>query len=67
MLTIKKKYAINENNKPVAVQINLPTFEKFESFLEDYVLGKKMEEVESEPSLDKSTAQAYYAKLKKKS
>jgi hypothetical protein len=59
MLDIKKKYVTNENNEAVAVQLDLETFEKMERLLEDYALGKLIEE-EDAPHLSLEEAKAYY-------
>lgn len=66
MLTIKRKYIINEDDKKVAVQLDIKTFEKIERLLEDYVLA---ESIKSNKAIDRLTvneAKAYYQKLKKK-
>ena len=65
MLTIEKKYLIDESNRPVAVLVDVGTFERIEQILEDYALGKLMEEVEAEPSLDLEEAQAVYSCLRR--
>ncbi|WKZ59113.1 MAG: hypothetical protein QY309_14720 [Cyclobacteriaceae bacterium] len=66
MLTIKRKYIVNEDDKKVAVQLDIKTFEKIERLLEDYVLA---ESIKSNKAIDRLTvneAKAYYQKLKKK-
>jgi hypothetical protein len=60
MLDIKKQYVTNENNEAVAVQLDLETFEKMERLLEDYALGKMIEEEEASPHLSLEEAKAYY-------
>lgn len=64
-LKIKKHYVVNERNEPVAVQLDLETFQKIERLLEDYALGESIEAVEDEPSLDLTAAEDRYAPLKK--
>ncbi|MBI3658866.1 hypothetical protein HY230_00115 [Candidatus Acetothermia bacterium] len=64
-MKIEKRYVVNERNKPVAVQIDLQTFQKIERLLEDYALGQSMKVVATEPPLDAKTAQKRYARLKK--
>ena len=44
METIKKKYIIDENQRKIAVQIDIADFEKLEQLFEDYALGKMIEE-----------------------
>ena len=51
MLKIKKEYVVSDKNRKKAVLIDIETFEKVEELLEDYGLGKYMEEVEDEEIL----------------
>jgi len=66
MLNIKKTYLTDENKRPVAVQIDIETFEKMEQLLEDYALGKLIEQNNQEENLSLNEAQEYYNQLKKK-
>lgn len=66
MLDIKKTYLTDENKRPVAVQVDIKTFEKMEQLLEDYALGKFIEENDPEENLSLNEAQEYYNQLKKK-
>ena len=52
MLDIKKQYIINEKNNKIAVQIDIETYEKIEILLEDYALGKFIEENDKNDILD---------------
>jgi len=65
METIKKNYIVDENNRKVAVQIELKTFEKIEEILENYALVQLMKENESDETLDVEQAKAYYKELEK--
>ena len=67
METIKKNYIVDENNRKVAVQIELKTFEKIEEILENYALVQLMKENESDETLDVEQAKAYYKELEKAS
>ncbi len=67
METIKKNYVVDENNRKVAVQIELKTFEKIEEILENYALVQLMKEDESDKTLDVEQAKAYYEELEKAS
>ena len=67
METIKKNYIVDENNRKVAVQIELKTFEKIEEILENYALVQLMKENESDETLDVEQAKAYYEELEKAS
>lgn len=65
MKNFKRKYIINENNERVAVQLDIKTFEKIESALEDFVLGEKMLKNRPTENLILKDAKAYYKRLKK--
>jgi acetyl-CoA carboxylase beta subunit len=66
MLTIKRKYIINEDDKKVAVQLDIKTFEKIERLLDDYVLAESIKSNKATDRLTVNEAKAYYQKLKKK-
>ena len=51
MLAIKKEYIVTANNKKKAVLIDVKTFNKMEELIEDYGLGKFMDEVKNEKNL----------------
>ena len=65
MLRIKKKYIVDESNNKIAVQLEIDTYKKIEKLLEDYALGKLMEENYDSDNLNLKEAKAYYKKLKK--
>ena len=48
MLELHKKIVIDENSKPVAVQIPIEEFERLEEVIENYGLSKLMDEVKSD-------------------
>jgi hypothetical protein len=48
METINKRYIVDEQNKKIAVQIPIDTFEKIEEILENYALVQLMKENENE-------------------
>ncbi len=66
MLEINKSYVLDKDKKPIAVQIPIAEFEKIEEILEDYGLGKLIEEVENDQILDKEKALQYLESLKNK-
>jgi hypothetical protein len=66
MLRIKKRYIVNEQNKPVGVVLDLDTFQKIEELLEDRGLAKALKEVEGEKPLPLAEARKRYARLKKR-
>ncbi len=65
MRKIDKQYIVDEQNRKIAVQIPIATFEKMEEILENYALVQLMEEDDSEGTLDVQDAKAYYAQLEK--
>jgi len=64
MLNINKTYVTNSKKKPIAVQIDIHTFERIEQILEDYALGKLIEENDPEDNLMLNEAEQWYRKLK---
>jgi hypothetical protein len=64
-MTLHKNYILDENNKPIAVQLPIEEFNKLESVLEDYGLYKLIEETENEESLKIDDAKKYYDSLNK--
>ncbi len=66
MLEIKKPYVTDCKRRPVAVQVDIHTFEKMDQLLEDYVLGQFVEENNPEDLLSVAEAKAYYASLVQK-
>lgn len=65
MEAIKKQYIVNENQERIAVQIDIADFEKIERILEDYALGKLMEENDLSENLDLQEARKLYDQLDK--
>ena len=65
MEQIPRNYIVDENNRRVAVQIDIETFEKLEEVVENYGLVQFMREVESETPLSVNEAKKYYDTLRK--
>ena len=65
MEPIKKKYIVDEQNRRVAVQIDIETFEKIEDLLEDYALYELMQKMSDDEALNLNEARAYYDALPK--
>lgn len=63
MLEIKKSYVTDSKKRPVAVQIDIQTFEKMEQLLEDYALGQFIKENDDEDVLSVAEAKEYYTFL----
>jgi hypothetical protein len=65
MLDLNEKYILNKQQKKVAVQLDINTFKRIETVLEDYALGQYMEEPNSDEQLTLEEAKAFYKKIKK--
>lgn len=65
MDTIKKQYIIDEQNRRIAVQIPIQTFEKLEEILENYALVQLIEENEGDETFSAQDAKSYYDQLEK--
>ena len=65
METVQKKYIVDENNKPVAVQVDIETFEKIEEIMENHGLYELMKQTEDEAEMDLTAAKRFYSKLEK--
>jgi len=63
MLKIKKTYVTDEKKKPIAVQIDIDTYQKIEQLLEDYALGQFIDENDPGETLSLNEAKTYYEKL----
>ena len=59
MLEINENYVLDENQNAIAIQIPIAEFEKIEEILEDYGLGKLIEEVENDEIFSKNKALKY--------
>nr|WP_225353807.1 hypothetical protein [Methanolacinia petrolearia] len=55
---------MSEDNKPVGVILDISTFEKIESVIEDFGLAKCINEADDEEPLNRSDALKYYRGLK---
>ena len=65
MLEIHKSIVVDENQKPIAVQIPIEQFERIEEVIENYGLAKLMDEVASDEQLSVREAKQFYGALKK--
>jgi hypothetical protein len=64
-MEIKRQYIVDDNNRRVAVQLDLKTFEKIEEILENYGLVQLMSAEEEDEPLNHAEAKAYYNKFNK--
>lgn len=66
MLDIKKTYVTDSKKQPIAVQIDIQTFEKMEQLLEDYALAQYINENNPDDALSVADAKAFYETLTNK-
>lgn len=60
-----KNYIVDEQDKKIAVQIPIETFEKIKEVLENYALYQMIKENEGEDLLELGEAKEYYDRLEK--
>jgi hypothetical protein len=65
-MRIKPNYVLDSNDKKVAVQLDIETFEKMEEALENYGLHQLMKKRKEGEGLGVEEAKAFYKTLKKK-
>ena len=65
MEELRKKYIVDEQDRKIAVQIDIEAFERIEEILENYALVQSMKENEQDDTLDAEQAKAYYEALEK--
>lgn len=66
MLDIKKTYVTDSRKRPIAVQVDIQTFEKMEQLLEDYALAQYINENNPDDALSVADAKAFYETLTNK-
>jgi len=64
MLEIHKSIVVDENQKPVAIQIPFDEFQRIEEVIENFGLAKLMAEIEGDERLASNAAREYYESLK---
>ena len=67
MLGIHKSIVVDEDQKPIAVQIPIEEFERMEEVIENYGLAKLMDEVADDEQLYVQEAKHFYGSLKRAS
>lgn len=65
MEELKKAYIVDEENRRVAVQLDIETFNRIEEILEDYALARLIEEDNDDEAFEHDRALAYYQGLEK--
>ncbi len=66
MLKYKKRFVLDENEKPGAVQLSIKDFHRIEEALENYGLAQLIDENASEIPLGQNEANIFYKRLKAK-
>lgn len=64
MLELHKNILLDENQKPIAVQIPIEEFERMEEVIENYGLAKMKDEVADDEQLSVHEAKHLYRSLK---
>jgi hypothetical protein len=64
MLELHKRILLDENQKPIAVQIPIEEFERMEEVIENCGLAKLMDEVADDERLTVQEARHFYGSLK---
>jgi len=64
MLELHKSIVLDENQKPIAVQIPIDEFERMEEVIENYGLARLMEDVADDEQLSVQEAKHFYESLK---
>ncbi|RJR51286.1 MAG: hypothetical protein C4576_03750 [Desulfobacteraceae bacterium] len=63
-MEIHKKIVLDENQKPIAVQIPIDEFERMEEVIENYGLARLIDEVSDDERLSVQEAKTLYRSLK---
>jgi len=64
MLKLHKNLVLDENQRPIAVQIPIEEFERLEEAIENYGLAKLIDEVSDDEQLSVNEAKNLYRSLK---
>ena len=64
MLELHKNIVLDENQKPIAVQVPIEEFERLEEVIENYGLAKLIDEVADDEQLSVHDAKSLYRSLK---
>ena len=64
MLKLHKNIVLDENEKPIAVQIPFEEFQRLEELIENYGLAKLIDEVAEDEQLSVHEAKTLYGSLK---
>lgn len=66
MIDMKPNFVTDSQNRKVAVQLNIKTYNKIQEILENYGLYRFMEEAAGDEPMTLDDAKAHYKKLRKR-
>ena len=64
MMEIHKNIVLDENQRPIAVQIPIEEFQRLEEVIENYGLAKLIDEVSDDAQLSVQEAKTLYRSMK---
>lgn len=64
MLELHKGIVLDENRKPIAIQIPIEEFERIEEVIENYGLARLMDEATDDEQISVQEARTFYRSLK---
>lgn len=62
-MNLERRYIVDENNQKIAVQLDIETFEKIESILENHALYELMQTTHDDEELSLEDAISHYRSL----
>jgi len=62
-MNLERRYIVDEDNRKVAVQLDIETFEKIENILENYALYQLMQASDNDDELGLEDALSQYQSL----
>lgn len=63
-MELHKSIVLDENQRPIAIQIPIEEFRRLEEVIENYGLAKLIDEVADDEQLSVQEAKSYYGSLK---
>ncbi len=62
-MNLERRYIVDENNRKIAVQLDIETFEKIENILENHALRELMQAHDDDEELSLEDAVKHYQSL----
>lgn len=63
-MNLERRHIVDENNRKIAVQLDIETFEKIETILENHALYELMQADDKDEALNLEDAVKYYQSLR---